>query len=103
LALLQLRNYAVKIRIAGAKAPCKPVSTTLRNSLAIGKHFKLTGLARRNHGLNAEPLFNEVSETRDLGFIILSSRAGTYFNLHLFSQFESDLNFILLFSRLRPC
>jgi hypothetical protein len=82
LALLELLNHAIEIGIAGAKAPGKPVSAALGNCLAIGKHFKLAGLARRNHGVNAEPLLDKGRETRNLGFIVLSSRAGTYLNLH---------------------
>ena len=81
-ALLKLINYAIQIRIAGAKASGDPVSTALCDSLAIGEHLKLTGLAGRNHGFNAEPLFNQGHETRDLGFVILSRRAGTYLNFH---------------------
>jgi hypothetical protein len=81
-ALHQLLNHAIEIGIACPKAPGKPVSTALGNCLAVGNHFKLTGFAGRNHGVNAEPLFYEVRETRDLGLIVLSSRAGTYLNLH---------------------
>jgi hypothetical protein len=81
-ALQELLNHAIQIGIARAKAPGKPVSTALGNSLAVGNHLKLTGLARRNHGVNAEPLLDEVRETRDLGFVVLSRRAGTYLNLH---------------------
>jgi hypothetical protein len=81
-ALLKLINYAIQVRIAGAKAPGEPVAAALRHWLAIGKHFKLTGLARRNHGVNAEPLFNHGRETRSLGFIVSSRWAGTYLNFH---------------------
>jgi len=82
MALLELLNHAIQIRIACAKASCEPVSTALRDSLAIGEHLKLASLARRNHGFNAQPLFNQGHETRDLGFVVLSRWAGTYLNFH---------------------
>jgi len=81
-ALLQLLNHAIEIGIARAKAPGKPVSTTLGNALAVGNYLKLAGFARCNLGVNAEPLLDKVRETRDLGLIVLSSWAGTYLNLH---------------------
>jgi hypothetical protein len=86
-ALLKLVNHSIEIGIAGAQASCEPVSTAPGNSLAIGEHLKLTGLARRNHGFNAEPLFDEGHETRDLGFVVLSCRAGAYHNFHSVLQF----------------
>jgi hypothetical protein len=79
-------DYTVEIGIAGAKAPCEPVSTALGNSLAIGDHLKLTGLARRKHSFNAEPLLDEGQETRDLGFVVLSRGAGNYLDLHCVLQ-----------------
>lgn len=81
-ALLELLNHAIQIRIAGSKASCEPVSAALHNSLAIGEHLKLASLARSNHGFNAEPLLNQGHETRNLGFIVPSRRAGTYLNFH---------------------
>jgi hypothetical protein len=81
-ALLKLLNHRIEIGIAAAKASREPVPTAPRDSLAIGEHFKLTSLARRNHGFNAEPLLDEGRETRDLGFVVLSCRAGTYLNFH---------------------
>ena len=81
-AFLQLLNYALQIRIACAKASSEPVSTALHHCLAIGQHFKLAGLARCNHGVNAQPFFDQGHETRDLGFIVLSRRAGTYLDIH---------------------
>ena len=74
-ALLELVNHTIKIRIASAKASGEPVAAAFRHCLVIGKHFKLAGLARRNHGFNAEPFFNQGHETRDLGFVALSRRA----------------------------
>jgi hypothetical protein len=80
--VLELLNDAIGIGVAGAKASGKPVSTAAHDSLAIGEHFKRTSLAGRNDGINAEPLFDQGHETRDLGFVVLSRRAGTYLNFH---------------------
>jgi hypothetical protein len=81
-ALLKLINYAIPVRIAGAKASGEPVAAALGYWLAVGQHFKLAGFAGRNHGVNAEPLFNHGRETRSLGFIVSSRWAGTYLNFH---------------------
>jgi hypothetical protein len=81
-ALLELVNHAFQIRIAGAKASGKPVPAALHHCLTIGQHFKLAGLALRNHGINAQPLFNHGRETRGLGFVALSRGAGPYLNFH---------------------
>jgi hypothetical protein len=79
---LKLINHAIQIRIAGAKASGEPVTAALHHFLAIGKNFKLAGFSRRYHGVNAQPLFNQGHETRDLGFVIASCRAGKYLNFH---------------------
>jgi len=50
---LELVNHAIQIGVAGAKASGEPVSTTLGDRLAIGKHRKLANFAGSNHGLNA--------------------------------------------------
>jgi hypothetical protein len=81
-ALLELVNHTIQIRITGAKTSGEPVSTALCDPLAIGKNLKLASLAWRNHSFNAEPLLNQGHETRDLGFVVLSRRAGTDLNLH---------------------
>jgi hypothetical protein len=81
-ALLKLLNHVIEIGITCAKAFCEPVSTALGNSLSIGQHLKLTGSARRNRSFNAETLFDEGHETRDLGFVVLSGGAGTDLNFH---------------------
>jgi hypothetical protein len=81
-ALLQLVNHAIQIRIACAKASGKPVAAALCNHLTIGQHCKLAGFAGYNHGIDSEPFFNQGRETRDLGFIVSSRRAGTYLNFH---------------------
>lgn len=78
-------NHRIQIGITCAKAPREPVSAALGNPLAIGEHFKLTGLAGRNGGGNTETLLYEGRETRDLGFVVLSSRAGYDLDLHSFS------------------
>jgi hypothetical protein len=80
-----LLNHAIQIRIASAKASGEPVAAALHHCLAVGQHFKLACLSRRNHGVNAQPLLNQGRETRDLGFVVPSRGAGKYFNLHEFS------------------
>ena len=84
--LLELINHAIQIRIAGAKASGEPVTAALHDSLTIGQHFKLAGFARRNHGINSQPLFNHGRETRSLGLVALSRGAGAYLNFHLSSR-----------------
>jgi len=86
--LLEPLNHAIQIGIAGAKASCEPVSTALGDFLAIGDHLKLAFPAMRNHGVNTEPLLDEGRETRDLGLVVLSGRAGYYLDLH--SVLQSD-------------
>ena len=87
-ALLEPLNHAIQIGITRAKAPCEPVSAALGDFLAIGDHLKLAFPAMRNHGVNAEPLLDEGRETRDLGLVVLSSRAGKDLDLH--SVLQSD-------------
>lgn len=82
IALLELIHHTLKIRIASAKTSGEPVSAAFHYSLAIGQHFKLAGFARRHHGVNTQPLFNQGHETRDLGFVVFSRGAGTYLNFH---------------------
>jgi hypothetical protein len=81
-AFLQLIHHTLQIRIAGAKASGEPVAAALHHCLAIGQHFKLSGFSRCHHGVNSQPLFNQGHETRDLGFVAPSSRAGKYLNVH---------------------
>jgi len=49
---LKLFDHAIEIGITGAKAPCEPVPTALRNPHAVRDHLELTGLARRNDNVN---------------------------------------------------
>jgi hypothetical protein len=77
-----LFNQAVEIRVAGAEASGEPVAAACGDSFTIGKHIKLTSAAGRNHGIDAEPLLDEGHETRDLGFVIPSSGAGTDLDFH---------------------
>jgi hypothetical protein len=72
----------IGIRIAGAETSGEPVATAFGDSFTIGKHIKLTSAAGRNHGIDAEPLLDEGHETRDLGFVIPSSRARAYLDFH---------------------
>ena len=84
--LLELLDYSFEIRIAGTKASCEPVPTALGNLLAVSDHIELTGLTSRNDGFNAEALFDEGHETRDLGLVVLSRRTVNDLDLHLFSN-----------------
>ena len=81
-AFLELLNHVIEIGITCAKAFCEPVSTALGNPLSIGEHLELASSAGRNRNVHAKTLFNQGHETRDLGFIALSRRAGTYLNFH---------------------
>ena len=81
-ALLELLNHAIEIGIAGAKAPCEPVSTALGYLLAVSDDLELTVLTRRKDGFNAEAILDEGHETRDLGFVVLSRRAVNDLDLH---------------------
>jgi hypothetical protein len=85
-AFLQLVNHAIKVRIAGAKASGEPVAAALHHCLAIGQHRKLAGFAGGNHGIDSEPFFNQGHETRDLGFVVSSCRAGTNLDFHAVLQ-----------------
>ena len=86
MSLLELINHLVEIGIACAKAPGEPVSTTFGDFLAISQHLELAGLSGRNNSVSTKPLFYHGHETRDLGFIVLSCRAGTYLNFHVSSN-----------------
>ena len=85
-AFLQLVNHTIEIRVACAKAPGGPIAAALCDCFTIGQHRKLTGFAGRYHGIDSEPLFNHGHETRDLSFVVSSSRAGTYLDFHLSSR-----------------
>jgi len=85
-ALLDLIDHAVEIRITGAEASGEPVATAFGDSFTIGKHIKLTSAARRNHGINAETLFDQGHETRDLGLVVPSCGTRTYFNFQAVLQ-----------------
>lgn len=81
-ALPKQLNHVVQIGIASAEASGEPISTAPGNLLAVGNYVKLTSLSRANHGYDAEALVYEGHETRDLGFVVLSGRAGNDFDLH---------------------
>ena len=85
-ALLELRDHALEIGIAGAKAPRQPVPTALGNPLAISENLELAGLPRLKDSFHIETLLDEGHETRDLGFVVLSCRAVHDLNLHRFSN-----------------
>jgi hypothetical protein len=80
--ILKQRNHFVEIGVASAEAPSEPVSTPLGNLLAVGHHVKLTSRAGSEQCCDAEALFYEGRETRDLGFIVLSGWTGDDFNFH---------------------
>ena len=75
-------DHTIEIGIAGAKLSREKVPATLGDLVAVSDHFELTGLTRRNHGINAKALPDEGHETRDLGFVVLSRRAVNDFYLH---------------------
>ena len=84
-ALLQPFHHLIEIGIPRAKTSRQPVSTAFSDRLSIRQYFELAGLAMCNHRFSSEPLFNKGRETRDLGFVVLSRRAGTYLNFHSIS------------------
>jgi hypothetical protein len=77
-----LLDQAIEIGVAGSKSPREPISTALGNPLAVCDHVELTGLTRCNDGFNVQALLDEGRETRDLGIVVLSSRAVNDFDLH---------------------
>ena len=80
--LLELLNHGVEIGVASAKPPCEPVPSTRGESRAVGGPGERTGRPRRADSCSGEALLDEAHETRDLGAIVLSSRAVNYFDLH---------------------
>ena len=84
--LLELVDYSVEVRIAGAKASGEPVAAALGNPFAVSDNLELAGLTRRKDGFDAEALLDEGHETRDLDLVVLSRRAVNDFDLHLFSN-----------------
>ena len=81
-ALLQFLYHAIQIRIPSAKASCEPVPPSLCDLLAIRHHIELTSLSRRKYHFHIQPILDEVHETRDLYFVVLSRRAVNDFDLH---------------------
>jgi len=49
---LELLHHTIEVGIAGAKAPCEPVPTTLGNPLAVRDHLELTGLTGCNDSVD---------------------------------------------------
>ena len=88
--LLELIHHALKIGIAGAKAPREPVSTSFGNRLSVGDHLKLPFPAVSDHRVKAQPLLDEGRETRDLSFVVLSRRTGNDLNRHHVLQFAES-------------
>ena len=87
-ALFELLDHAIEIGIAGAKAPCEPVPTALSYALAVGDNLELTVLTRCEYGVDVEAILDEGHETRDLGFVVLSSRAVNDLDLHYYSVLQ---------------
>jgi len=75
-------NKFTQVWIARPETTCEPVSSAPGNPLSVSKYVELTSLARRNDGCYAQPLFYEGRETRGLGLVVLSRRAGNDFDLH---------------------
>ena len=81
-ALLKFIHHAIQIGITGAETPGEPVTAALGNGFSISDYIELTRVAGCNYRVNAQALLDHGHETRDLGLIVPSSWAGTYFNLH---------------------
>ena len=56
--LLELLDYCVEIRIAGAEASGKPVAAAVGDGFAVGDYIELAGLAGRQDGFHAEALLD---------------------------------------------
>ena len=80
--LRELLDHTMEIGIAGAKSAREPVATPFGNCLAVHDHVELTGRAGRTDGVNIQALLDEGHETRDLGLVVLSSRAVNDLDLH---------------------
>ena len=72
----------IEIRVAGAESPRQPVPAALGDRLAVHDHLELALRPGKRHDVDTETLSDEGHETRDLGFVVLSRRAGTYLNFH---------------------
>ena len=88
-ALVELLHDAIEIGITRAKAPREPIATALGDRFAVRDHLELTGLTRRNDGIDVEALPDEGYETRDLGVVVLSRRAMNDLDLHSVLQFRA--------------
>lgn len=80
--ILNALDYALKIRIAGAKLSGNPVPTATCDLRTISDYVELSGFSWPCYSVDIESLLNEGRETRDLGFVILSCRAVNDFDLH---------------------
>lgn len=83
MARLKPLHYVIQIGVAGAKAPCEPVSAALGNGLAIGDDLKLASLTWLCRRVDAEAFLDEGREPRDLLLITVSCRAVNDFDLHI--------------------
>ena len=94
--LFELLHHAIEVGVAGTKAPREPIPAPRGNRLTVRNHVKLPGLAGHQHRFRFQPLLNEGHETRDLGLIVLSSRAVHDFDFHglpsAWWNSESNLN-----------
>lgn len=83
--LVELIDNAVEVGIACAESAREPISAARGDRLAIRNHVKLAGVARSNHGFNAETVLDQGREPRDLRAIVVSGGAMDDFNFHGFS------------------
>src|SRR5215467_3973394 len=75
-------DHAIEIGIADAKAPRNKVTTPLGNHLPVCDYVELPLIAGRKDGVNTQAALDEGHETRDLGTVVLSSRAVNDFYFH---------------------
>jgi N-acetylmuramoyl-L-alanine amidase len=80
--LRQHIDHSVQVGITSPKPARNPIASTGGNLLAVSNDVKLTGLSGPRHHVDTEALLNEGRETRDLGLVVLSSRAEYNLNLH---------------------
>jgi hypothetical protein len=81
-ALLDLLDNMIEIGITGPKSPREPVPAATGYSFAVRDHVELAGVTRSADSFDIEPLLDEGRETRDLGLVVLSSRAVDDFDFH---------------------
>lgn len=71
----------VEIRVSGAEPPRQPVPAALGDRPTVRDHLELALRSGYLHDVDAEMLFDEGHETRDLGLVVVSGRAVDDFYL----------------------